>query len=43
MVCQFVGAAIFNNVYEATLGHNFDGSVFVVCSVMKLIPLGIIW
>ncbi|XP_074614367.1 proton-coupled folate transporter-like [Acropora palmata] len=42
MVCQFAGATIFNNVYEATLGLDFDGLVFVVCSAMKLIPLGII-
>lgn len=42
VVCQFAGATIFNNVYEATLGLDFDGLVFVVCSAMKLIPLGII-
>lgn len=36
---QFLGVMLFNNVYEGTLGLKFNGFVFIVCAVVKLIPL----
>jgi len=39
---QFLGAMLFNNVYEATLGLEFNGFVFMICAALKLVPFGIL-
>ncbi|XP_078357699.1 proton-coupled folate transporter-like isoform X1 [Oculina patagonica] len=40
---QFVGAMMFNNVYLSTLGHTFNGFVFLLCAAIKIIPLCLLW
>ena len=37
-VTQLVGAVLFNLVYQATLGLAFQGSVFILCAALVLIP-----
>ena len=39
---MFIGAMIFNNVYESTLGIGFNGLVFVLNAALKIFPLVII-
>ena len=41
-VTQLVGAVLFNSVYQATLGLTFQGSVFILCAVLVLIPLALV-
>ena len=35
---QLVGAAIFNTVYQATLGQTFQGLVFMLRAGLVIIP-----
>ena len=39
---NFIGAMIFNNVYESTLGIGFNGLVFLLNAGLKTFPLVII-
>ncbi|XP_078357667.1 proton-coupled folate transporter-like [Oculina patagonica] len=41
-VMQLVGAVLFNTVYQATLGLTFQGSVFILCAVLVLIPFALV-
>ena len=41
-VMQLVGAVVFNTVYQATLGLTFQGSVFILCAVLVLIPFALV-
>ena len=40
-IMQLVGAALFNAVYQATLGLAFQGLVFILCAVLMLIPFAL--
>ena len=41
-VTQLVGAVLFNLVYQATLGLTFQGSVFILCAALVLIPFALV-
>ena len=41
-VTQLVGAVLFNLVYQATLGLTLQGSVFILCTALVLIPFALI-
>lgn len=43
VISQFLGAMLFNNVYLTTLGHTFNGFVFLLCAAVKIIPLCFLW
>ncbi|XP_020614310.1 proton-coupled folate transporter-like [Orbicella faveolata] len=43
VISQFLGAMLFNNVYLRTLGHTFNGFVFLLCAAVKIIPLCLLW
>ena len=41
-VTQLVGVVLFNLVYQATLGLTFQGSVFILCAALVLIPFALV-
>lgn len=43
-VTQLVGAVVFNLVYQATLALpvTFQGSVFILCGALVLIPFALV-